>query len=145
MAFDLENNDEFCEHIVQQLKEKVEFGDWHELQSTPGGATFTGRHFRQDQDYVITIDMDECIDGMTDCRMPRERAEQEKELLAAAEHRALRGMSGQVLWAVRLLLHRYSFEASRLAGQMSKPTVQDMRDMSSLVRGEDADGFPLRF
>eukprot|EP00959_Pyramimonas_sp_CCMP1952_P138560 2900199-Pyramimonas_sp.AAC.1 len=122
MAFDMEKNREFCEQVIKQLKEQVEFGDWHELQGLPEGATFTGRRFKQDEDYVITIDMDEYIDGMTDYRMPRERAKQEKELLTAAEHRALRGMNGQVQWVVRLLLHKYSFEASRLAGQMSKPT-----------------------
>eukprot|EP00959_Pyramimonas_sp_CCMP1952_P201997 4223866-Pyramimonas_sp.AAC.1 len=88
----------------------------------------------RDRDCVILTDMDNDIDAMTDYRMPREWANQEKELLTSAEHRALRGMSGQVQWVVRLLLHKYSFEASRLAGQMSKPTAQDMKDMHSWAR-----------
>eukprot|EP00959_Pyramimonas_sp_CCMP1952_P268331 5610444-Pyramimonas_sp.AAC.1 len=66
--------------------------------------------------------MDNYIDAMTEHRMPREIATQEKELLTAAKHRALRGMNGQDQWVARRLLHKYSFEASRLAGQMSKPT-----------------------
>eukprot|EP00959_Pyramimonas_sp_CCMP1952_P389132 8153366-Pyramimonas_sp.AAC.1 len=107
MAFDMENNKKFCDHVIQQLRS-------------------------QDKDYAITIDMDN--------RMPRERAKQEKELLTAAEHRAIRGMNGQVQWVVRLLLHTHSFEASRLAGQMSKPTVQDMKDMNSLVRSIHREG-----
>eukprot|EP00959_Pyramimonas_sp_CCMP1952_P273699 5720709-Pyramimonas_sp.AAC.1 len=84
--------------------------------------------------------MDMYIDVMTDYRMPRDRAEQEKELLTAAEYRAPRGMNGQIQWVVRLLLLKCSCEASRLAGQMSKPTVQDMKDMNSLVRSIRRDG-----
>ena len=90
------------------------------MRSTSGGAKFTGRRFKQDQDHVISIDMGEYIDGMTDYRMPRERARQEKEKLTAAEHRALRGMNGQVQWVVRRLLRKCGFEASRLAGQMTQ-------------------------
>eukprot|EP00959_Pyramimonas_sp_CCMP1952_P359828 7534505-Pyramimonas_sp.AAC.1 len=89
MAFDMEKNREFCEQIVKQLKEQVEFGDWRDLLGSPEGATSAGRRFKQDKDYVITIDMVNYIDGVTDYRMPRERAKQDKELLTAAEHRAL--------------------------------------------------------
>eukprot|EP00959_Pyramimonas_sp_CCMP1952_P222752 4656879-Pyramimonas_sp.AAC.1 len=72
--------------------------------------------------------------------MPRERAKQDNELLTAAEHRALRGTNGQVQWLARLLLHICSFEASRLAGQMLKPTVQDMKGMNSLARSIRREG-----
>eukprot|EP00959_Pyramimonas_sp_CCMP1952_P014982 317249-Pyramimonas_sp.AAC.1 len=49
-------------------------------------------------------------------------------------------MNGQVQWVVRLLLHKYSLEASRLAGQMSKPTVQDIEAMDSPVRSIRREG-----
>eukprot|EP00959_Pyramimonas_sp_CCMP1952_P180440 3773109-Pyramimonas_sp.AAC.1 len=84
--------------------------------------------------------MDNYINAREKYRMPRERAKQEKELLTAAEHRTLRGMNGQVQRVVRLLPHKCSCEASRLAGQMSKPTVQDMEGMKSLARSIRREG-----
>eukprot|EP00959_Pyramimonas_sp_CCMP1952_P273700 5720709-Pyramimonas_sp.AAC.2 len=33
MAFDMENNKEFCDHVIQQLRSQVQFGDWHDLQN----------------------------------------------------------------------------------------------------------------
>eukprot|EP00959_Pyramimonas_sp_CCMP1952_P393677 8249088-Pyramimonas_sp.AAC.1 len=109
MAFAMESNKEFCDHIIQQLRRQVEFGDWHDLQNAPEGATLTGRRFQQDKDNAITIDMDNYIDAMTNCRMPHDRAKQDNELLTAAEHRAVRGMNGQFQWVVRLLLHKMQF------------------------------------
>eukprot|EP00959_Pyramimonas_sp_CCMP1952_P468162 9492753-Pyramimonas_sp.AAC.1 len=63
-----------------------------------------------------------------------------KELPVAAEHRAQRGMNGQVQWVARLPLHACIFVASRLTDQTSMPTVQDMRDMGSLVRSIQREG-----
>jgi hypothetical protein len=33
MAFDMENKREFGDHMIQQLRSQVEFGDWHDLQN----------------------------------------------------------------------------------------------------------------
>eukprot|EP00959_Pyramimonas_sp_CCMP1952_P064469 1346123-Pyramimonas_sp.AAC.1 len=94
MAFDMENNTEFCDHVIQQLTSQAEFGDWHDLQNTPEEATFTGRRFQQNKDYAINIVMGNYLDAMTDYRMPREKAKQDKELLTAAEtERFFRGIA----------------------------------------------------
>eukprot|EP00959_Pyramimonas_sp_CCMP1952_P074321 1553072-Pyramimonas_sp.AAC.1 len=68
MAFNMGKTREFCDHVVLQLGNQVEFGDWHDLQNASGVAAFTGRRFQQDKSYAITIDMGNYIDTMTDYR-----------------------------------------------------------------------------
>eukprot|EP00959_Pyramimonas_sp_CCMP1952_P042025 878760-Pyramimonas_sp.AAC.1 len=95
MAFDVEGSGDYCQRVIAQLKAQVELRDWSELQDTPEGATYLHREgFKLNQDYAIPIDMDEHVGGVTDYRMPRERAEK-KGQLTRSEHRALRDMGGQ--------------------------------------------------
>ena len=71
---------------------------------------------------------------MTDFRMGRERAKQVESPLTPGEHRALRGLNGQIQWACRMVTYEVAFAASKLAGAMAKPVIADLKEANRVVR-----------
>jgi hypothetical protein len=66
--------------------------------------------------------------------MSRTRRAEEDSPLTPKEHRALRGLGGQVAWLGRQGNPRLSFRASRLAKRFATPTVRDFKEANAVIR-----------
>lgn len=124
MALDVENH--------SQMKEAVGFGAWKDIHKE--ACAFNGRRFKQAAGYAVTIDMDEYRSTMTDYRMTRERHKQDQSPLTPSEHRALRGINGQIQWARTMIAYENAFAASKLAGARAKPMVAELKEANKVIR-----------
>jgi hypothetical protein len=118
--------------FMKRLKEEIQWGSEKDARE---GLTYCGRHYVQDSgDFTVKVDMIGYAKQLSTVEMSRTRRAEEDSPLTPKEHRALRGLGGQVAWLGRQGNPRPSFRASRLAKRFATPTVRDFKEANAVIR-----------